>query len=151
VRKIVYSLVSSLVIVSAAMPAKAETLPFMIAQQDSTIQRMFRELRVVTDDMQTMMTQMKMMMAEMKALTSVSAGKSATTNDLYRQQQVLIGQMEMLIGRTKLDTLLPRTISTVTVQEVHQQQQVMITEIKAMMTEMKAMMAAYRGRATDRR
>lgn len=150
-RKIVYGIVSSLVIVAAAMPAHAETPSFRIAQEDSSIERMFRELRVVTDDMQTMMTQMKMMMAEMKALTSVPAGKSATTNDLYKQQQVLIGQMEMLIGRTKLDTLLPRTTSKATVQEVQQQQQVMITEMKAMMTEMKAMMAAYRGRATDRR
>ncbi len=150
-KRFAYGVLSSLVILSVTIPAKAETPTFTIAQQDSTIQRMFRELRVVTDDMQTMMAQMKTMMAEMKALTSVPAGKSATTNDLYKQQQVLIGQMDMLIGRTKLDTLLPRTTSTATVQEVQQQQQVMITEMKAMMTEMKAMMAAYRGRATDRR
>lgn len=150
-KRLVYSIAYSLVIVSAAMPAHAETPIFKVAQSDSTIERMFRELRVVTDDMQTMMTQMKMMMAEMKALTSVPAGKSATTNDLYKQQQVLIGQMEILIGRTKLDTLLPRTTSTATVQEVRQQQKVMITEMKSMVAEMKAMMAAYRGRATDRR
>ncbi|MBM0744858.1 hypothetical protein JOY44_25390 (plasmid) [Phormidium sp. CLA17] len=150
-KRLVYGIVSSLIIVSVAVPATAKTPTFVIAQQDATIQRMFRELRVVTEDMQEMMTQMKMMMAEMKALTSVPSGKPTTTNDLYRQQQVLIQQMEILIGRTRLGTIQPRTISTSTVQEVQQQQQVMMTEMKEMMAEMKRMMAAYRGRATDRR
>lgn len=147
-KRFAYGVLSSLVILSVAVPTKAETPTFMIAQQDSTIQRMFRELRVVTDDMQTMMAQMKTMMAEMKVLTSLPAGQTPTMTDLYKQQQILMTQMETLIGRTKFDTIPPRK-STATVQEVYQQQVVMMTEMKAMMAEMKRMMTVFRGRVTE--
>lgn len=148
-KRFAYGVLSSLVILSVTVPAKAETPTFMIAQQDSTIQRMFRELRVVTDDMQTMMAQMKTMMTEMKALTSVPAGQTPTMTDLYKQQQILTTQMETLIGRTKFDTIPPRATSTATVQEVYQQQKVMMAEMKVMMAEMKRMMTVFRGRVTE--
>jgi hypothetical protein len=136
-KRLAYGVLSSLVILSAAVPAKAETQPFMIAQSASTIEQMYQQQRVLTYDIKTMMTQMKAMMAEMKALTASPSGKPVTMNDLYKQQQVLAARMEMLIGQTKYDTIQPTPKDSATVQEVYQQQQMMIAEMKEMMAEMK--------------
>ncbi len=73
--------------------------------------------------------------------------------DLYKQQQVLISKMDSIIGRTRLDTIQPRTsrseTGTATVQEVHQQQAEMIAEMKEMMADMKKMITVFRGRVTN--
>ena len=148
-KRLIYGTLSGLVILSTAMPAKAESPTFVTAQSQATIEQMFRQQRVLTDEIQTMMAQMKIMMAEMKALTSLPPGKSASMTDLYNQQQILIARMDTLIGRTRLDTIAPKTTSSATVQEVYQQQVEMMAEIKEMMTEMKRMITVYRGRVTD--
>jgi hypothetical protein len=140
-KRLAYGVLSSLVILSAAGPVKAETPTFTIAQSESTIAQMYQQQRVLTEDIQTLMAQMKTVMAEMKALTASPSGKSVTMNDLYKQQQVLSARMDMLIGRTRYDTIqptatIPKTNSAA-VQEVHQQQQAMVAEMKGMMTEMK--------------
>jgi len=150
VRRLTYTLLSSLVILSTAMPAKAETPTFMIAQSNSTIERMFEQQRVLTDDIQTLMAQMKTMMAQMKALTSLPDGQSPTMADLYKQQQILMTRLEAALPRTRLDTIPPRS-SAATVQAIHEQQTALVAEMKTMMAEMKAMMEVYRGRVTNNR
>lgn len=149
-KRLVYGALSSLMILAVATPVMAETPATVIAQSESIVDRMFREQRVLTEEIQTLMTQMKAIMAEVKATNAMSSGKTVTMNDLYKQQQVLAAQVETLIARNRIDTIPPRATSTATVQEVHQQQQAMMAELKDMMTEMKRMVAAYRGRATDR-
>jgi hypothetical protein len=140
-KRLTCGILSSLVILSAAGVAKAETPAFVVAQSESTIERMYQEQRVVTEGMLELMAQMKTMMAQMKALTDLPPGKSVTMNDLYKQQQVLSARMDMLIGRTRYDTIQPTATSPkaspATVQSVQQQQQVMMAEMKEMMTEMK--------------
>lgn len=157
-KRLAYGVLSSLVILSAVGPAQAETPAFMVAQSESTIERMFQEQRVVTEGMLEMMAQMKVMMAEMKALMASPSGKPVTMNELYKQQQILAARMDALIGRTRLDTIQPKAVSSATgatssatVQEVQQQQQTMMAEMKEMMAEMKKMITVYRGRATDPR
>ena len=150
-KKLVSGALSSLVILSATLPARAEIPTFTVAQSQSTIEQMFRQQRVLTEEIQTMMAEMKTMMAEMKALTALPVGQSATMNDLYKQQQILAMKVDSLIGRTRFDTIQPRTTETVTVQEVHQQQTAMMAEMKEMMAEMKKMIAVYRGRGTEPR
>lgn len=144
-RRLIYGVLTSLVIVSAAMPAGAEP-PITIAQQDSTLQQMYRQQRVLTDDMRTIMAQMQTMMAQMKALMSLPEG-NPTMTDLYKQQQVILAQMDRIIGRSRLDTLPPQQ-STATIQEVYQQQQLMLAEMKGMMAEMQKMIEVYRGRVS---
>ncbi len=122
-KKIAFGVLSSLLVLSAAIPAKAETPAFVVAQSApsiESIEQMYEQQRVVTETMTETMAQMKAMMAEMKALTATPNGKSVTTNDLYRQQQ-----------------------------SIQQQQQAMMTEMKQMMAEMKQMLTVYRGRATN--
>ncbi len=140
-KRLACGVLSSLVILSAAIPAKAETPTFTIAQDLTTIEQMYEQQRVLTNDIQTVMTQMKAMMAEMKALTAAPSGKSVTMNDLYKQQQALSARMDLLIGRTRYDTIQPTATSPkatpATVQTVQQQQQVMVAEMKEMMIEMK--------------
>ncbi len=150
-KRLIYGALSSLVIVSTAVPVMAETPVSIVAQTDSDtiIDRMFYEQRILREEIQQMMAQMKAMMAEMKATQAMPAGKNITMNDLYKQQQVLATQVEALVARNRLDTIPPRTTGTATVQEVHQQQQAMISELKTMMAEMKQMVAVYRGRVTD--
>jgi hypothetical protein len=150
-KRLVSGILSSLVILSATIPTQAQTPNFTVAQSESAIEQLSKEQRVVTEGMLELMAQMKTMMAEMKALTAPSSGKPVTMNDLYKQQQVLSTQMDMLIGRTRLDTIQPREARSASVQEVQQQQQVMIAEMKNMMAEMQKMMAVYRGRATNLR
>lgn len=152
-KRLVYGALSSLVILAIAVPGMAETPVTIIAQSesDTIIDRMFYEQRLLREDMRQMMAQMKAMMAEMKATQSMPAGKSVTMNDLYKQQQILAAQVESLINRNRLDTIPPRATTSATVQEVYQQQQTMISELKEMMAEMKKMVAVYRGRVTDLR
>ncbi len=154
-KRLVSGVLSSLLVLSTVVPAKAETPTYVVAQSESTIERMYQEQRVVTEGMLELMAQMKTMMAEMKALTSLPTGKPVTMNDLYKQQQIMAARMDALIGRTRLDTIQPRVStsapSPATVQEVHQQQQAMMTEMKEMMAEMQQMIAVYRGRATNLR
>jgi hypothetical protein len=107
-KRLTCGILSSLVILSAAGAAKAETPAFVVAQSESTIERMYQEQRVVTEGMLELMAQMKTMMAQMKALTAAPTGKPATTNDMYRLQQ-----------------------------STQQQQQAMMAEMKGMMAEMK--------------
>ncbi len=147
-KKLTYGVLSSLLILATAIPSGATTPAPTIAQANSaSIDQMFQEQRVLTGELQTMMAQMKMMMAEMKALTSIPEGQTPTTTDLYKQQQILIAQVETLTNRTKLDTILSPGKRTATVQDVYQQQMAMAADLKAMMAEMKTMLEAYRGRA----
>lgn len=154
-KRFAYGVLSSLVILSAVGPAKAETPAFTVAQSESAIERVAQEQRVLTEGMLEVMAQMKVMMAELKTLTSSPTGKPVTMEDIYKQQQMLEARVDALIGRTRLDTIQPRAISpatnSATIQEVHQQQQAMMAEMKEMMTEMKQMITVYRGRATDLR
>lgn len=154
-KRFAYGVLSSLVILSAVVPAKAETSAFTVAQSESAIERVAQEQRVLTEGMLEVMAQMKVMMAELKTLTSSPTGKPVTMEDVYKQQQMLEARVDALIGRTRLDTIQPRATSPVTnsatIQEVHQQQQAMMAEMKEMMTEMKQMITVYRGRATDLR
>ena len=150
-KRLIYGMLSGLVIMSAAMPAKAETQPVIVAQSEGSLEQMYYQQRVLTEEIQSLMTQMKVMMAEMKALSSLPSDKSVTMNDLYKQQQLLDAKVDALIGRTRLDTIAPRTDRSATVQNVYQQQVSMVAEIKEMMAELKQMMAAYRGRATNLR
>lgn len=140
-KRLTCGILSSLVILSTAGVARAETPTFTIAQDLTTIEQMYEQQRVLTNDIQTLMTQMKTVMAEMKALTAAPPGKSVTMNDLYKQQQALSARMDMLIGRTRYDTIQPTATSpkasSATVQSVQQQQQMMIAEMKGMMAEMK--------------
>jgi hypothetical protein len=121
-KRLATGILSSVLVLSAVVPVKAETPAFVVAQSESTIEQMFREQRVVTEGMLEMMAEMKAMMAEMKALTATPTGKTVTTNDLYRQQQ-----------------------------SVQQQQQTIMAEMKQMMAEMKQMLTIYRGRANNLR
>jgi len=140
-KRLACGVLSSLVILSAVVPAKAETPTFRIAEDLTTIEQMYEQQRVLNNDIQTLMTQMKAMMAEMKALTAAPPGKAVTMNDLYKQQQALSARMDMLLSRTKFDTIQPTAnsskASSATVQSVQQQQQVMIAEMKKMMAEVK--------------
>lgn len=145
----IYGTLSSLLILSVITPAKADTQPLIVAQSNSTVDEMFRQQRVLKDDIQALMTDLRTMMAEMKALSSLPSGKTATMNDLYKQQQLLAARFDSIVGRTRLDTIQPRATSSASVQEVHQQQVEMLTEMKAMMAEMKRMIAVYRGRVTE--
>jgi hypothetical protein len=146
---LIYGTLSSLLILSVITPAKADTQPLIVAQSNSTVDEMFRQQRVLKDDIQALMTDLRTMMAEMKALSSLPSGKTATMNDLYKQQQLLAARFDSIVGRTRLDTIQPRATSSASVQEVHQQQVEMLTEMKAMMAEMKRMIAVYRGRVTE--
>ncbi|PSB24321.1 hypothetical protein [Stenomitos frigidus] len=138
---------SSLLILATTVPVGATTPTATVAQSNSSsIEQMFREQKVLTDEIKTLMTQMKAMMAEMKALTSLPEGQAPTMADLYKQQQVILAQVQTL-SQSRFDTLQPRK-NTATVQEVHQQQVAMMAEMKSMMAEMKAMIEAYRGRAS---
>jgi HD superfamily phosphodiesterase len=140
-KRLACGILSSLVILSAAGVAKAEAPTFTIAQDLTTIEQMYEQQRVLTNDIQTLMTQMKTVTAEMKALTASPPGKAVTMSDLYKQQQALSARMDMLIGRTRYDTIQPTATrpkaSLETVQSVQQQQQMMIAEMKEMMAEMK--------------
>ncbi|MDX2232212.1 MAG: hypothetical protein NW220_21430 [Leptolyngbyaceae cyanobacterium bins.349] len=148
-KRLIYAALSSLALVSATMPAKANTQSFVIAQSQSTIEQMYKQQRVLTEEIQSLMTQMKIMMAEMKVLTAMPPEKSVTMNDLYKQQQLLSAKVDTLIGRTRLDAIAPRT-DTATAETIQQQQMGMIAEMKEMMTEMKRMITVHRGRVTDR-
>lgn len=149
-KRLTYGILSSLVIFSAAMPVKAETPAFITAQSESTVERMFQQQRVLTEDIQSLMAQMKTVMAQMKALTSVPQGQSPTMADLYKQQQVMATHLETLLAQNRLDTIPPRRVNA-TVQEVYEQQVAMVSEMKTMMAEMKAMVEVYRGRVTSPR
>lgn len=149
-KRLAYAALSSLMIASAAIPVGATPPPTTVAQSGSTIEQMYFQQRVLSQDLETLMTQMKAMMAEMKAVTAAPSGKTITMEDLYKQQQVLAAQVETLIGRSRWDTLRPSATDTTTLQVVQQHQQAMIAEMKEMMTEMKKMVTVYRGRAGDR-
>lgn len=145
-KRVAYGILSSLLILSVTVPVGAKTPTAAIAQSNSmTIEQMFREQKVLTDEMQTLMAQMKAMMAEMKALTSLPSGQTPTITDLYKQQQLMLARIETLSNRTKLETILPQK-SAATVQDVYQQQQAMMAEMKSMAAEMKQMLEVYRGR-----
>jgi hypothetical protein len=146
-KRLIYGVLSSLLIVSTTVPAQAKTPTPAIALSNATIERMFREQKVFSEDIETLMTQMKAMMAEMKALTAAPAGQAPTMTDLYKQQQVMQAQIDTLLSRSRFDSLTPRGSTSATVEEVHQQQQAMIAEMKSMMGEMKKMVEIYRGRA----
>lgn len=151
-KRLAYGVLSSLLILATTIPVGAETSTTLVqsntvAQSNSaTIDQMFRQQKVLADEIQALMAQMKTMMAEMKALTALPDGQTPTMADLYKQQQRLITQVEALTNRTKLETIQPRK-STATVQDVHQQQVTMMAEMKAMMAEIKSMSEVYRGRA----
>lgn len=150
-KRLLYGTLSTLLILSVMTPAKANIPPFAIAQSNSTVDEMFRQQRVLKDDIQALMADMKTIIAEMKILSTLPSNKVATMNDLYKQQQLLAARFDSIIGRTRLDTIQPKATSAATVQEVHQQQVEMITEMKAMMAEMKRMIAVYRGRVSEPR
>jgi hypothetical protein len=146
VKKLAYGVLSSLLILAATVPVHATTPAVTIAQSNSAaIEQMFREQKVLADELQTLMTQAKTMMAEMKVLTSPPEGQAPTMTDLYKQQQVMLAQI-MTLSQSRLDTILPRK-NAATVQDVYQQQAAIMAEMKTMMAEMKTMMEAYRGRA----
>lgn len=145
-KKLAYGILSSVLILAATVPVGATTPPTLVAQSSSSrIEQMFRQQRVLTDEIQSMMAQLKTMMAEMKALTSLPEGQTPTMTDVYKQQQVILAKIETL-SQSRFDTLLPRN-KAATVQDVHQQQMAMIAELKTMMAEMKTMLEVYRGRA----
>jgi len=151
VRKLTYGVLSSLLILSVTVPARAEIPSSAIAQSnEATIEQMFKEQRVLTNEIQTLMTQVKVLMAEMKALTALPEGQTPTMADLYKQQQLLMAQVQALTAQTRVETLLPRK-GAATVKEVHEQQVAMIADIKSMMTELKSMIQIYRGRAGNGR
>lgn len=145
-KKLAYSVLSGFLILAATVPVQASTPAAIVAQSNSaTIEQMFREQKVLADELQTLMMQAKTMMAEMKVLTSPSEGQAPTMTDLYKQQQVILAQITTL-SQSRSDTILPKK-DTATVQDVYQQQAAMMAEMKTMMAEMKTMMEAYRGRA----
>lgn len=150
-KKLVFGSLSSLVLLLTVMPAKAEIQPAVVAQSQSTIEQMFRQQRVLTDEMKSLMAQMKVLMAEVKALTAEPSEKPITMGDLYKQQQILAARVDALIGRTRFDTIAPRATTSGSVQEVYQQQVEMMAEMKEMMAEIKRMVTVYRGRVTDLR
>ena len=145
-KRFAYGILSGLLVLAATAPVRAEILASTTAQSNSTIGQMFREQRVLTDEMRTAMMEMKTMMAEMKALTSLPEGQTPTTTDLYKQQQILRSQMEMLLAQTRIDTILSRR-NGATVQGLYQQQVAMLAELKGMMADMKMMIEVQRGRA----
>jgi cytochrome c556 len=150
-KRVTYGILSSLLILSVTLPVGAKTPTATIAQSpnSATIEQMYREQKVLSDEIQTLMAEMKAMMAEMKALTSVPEGKTPTMADLYKQQQVILSRLETL-SQSRLDTILPKRSAangTATAQDVYQQQQAMMTEMKSMMADMKKMLEVYRGRA----
>jgi TolA-binding protein len=151
-KKLAYGLLSGLLMLAVTVPVGATTptstivQPTTVAQSNSaTIEQMFREQKVLTDEIQALMAQMKTMMAEMKALTSLPEGQAPTMADLYKQQQVILARLETL-SQSRFDTLVPKK-NAATVQEVHQQQVAMIADLKTMMAELKTMAEVYRGRA----
>ena len=146
-KKLAYGVLSSLLILAATVPVQAATPAVTVAQSNNSaaIEQMFREQKVLADELQTLMTQAKTMMAEMKVLTSPSEGQAPTMTDLYKQQQVILAQI-MTLSQSRLDTILPKK-NAATVQDVYQQQAAIMAEMKTMMAEMKTMMEAYRGRA----
>jgi len=150
-KRLIYGTLSSLIILSTVIPVQAEPQSVLTAQSNSTVERMFEQQRVLTEDIQMIMTQMKRMMAEMKVLTSMPSQQMVTMNDVYKQQQLLAARMDALIGRTRFDTIQPRTTGSATIQEVYQQQVDMVAEMKEMMAEMKRMVTVYRGRVTELR
>jgi hypothetical protein len=145
-KRLIYGGLSSLVILLSTVPVQAQTPALVVAQSNSTIERMFREQRAFVGELETIMAEIKIMKAQMKALMALPEGKPATMEDIYKQQQLLSAQMETLLLRNRLNTIPPRT-STATMQEVYQQQVAMMDEMKGMMTEMKKMIEIYRGRA----
>jgi len=58
-KKLIYGMLSGLVIMSAVMPAEAETKPVVVAQSRSTIEQMYKQQRVLTQEIQSLMTQIK--------------------------------------------------------------------------------------------
>ncbi len=148
-KRVAYGILSSLLILSVTVPVGAKTPTAAIAQSNSmTIEQMFREQKVLTDEIQALMAQMKAMMAEIKALTSLPSGQTPTMADLYKQQQVILSRLETL-SQSRFDTISPRkpaATGKATVQDVHQQQQAMMAEMKSMAAEMKQMLEVYRGR-----
>ena len=164
-KKLAYSLLSGLLMLATTIPVGATTptttiaqshtiaQPHTIAQANSaTIEQMFREQKVLTDEIQTLMAQMKVMLAEMKALTSLPEGQTPTMADLYKQQQVILTRLETL-SQSRFDTLVPKRSAVTgqgkaaTVQDIHRQQQAIIADLKTTMAEMKTLMEVYRGRA----
>lgn len=153
-KRLTYGILSSLLILFATVPVRANTAPIevktaptiTIAQASTlTIEQMYEKQRVLSDELQTMMAELKAMTAELKAVTALPPGKSPTMADLYRQQQVILERLNTL-SQTRIDSVLPRKV-TATPQDVYQQQQAMLTEMKAMMAEIKQIADVYRGRA----
>ena len=151
-QRLAYTVLSSLLILATTVPVKAATPTFSTIQANTvaqsnaaTIDQMFREQRVLSSELQTMMAQMKTMMAEMKALTSLPQGQTPTMTDLYKQQQVILARLETL-SQSRADTLLSGK-NAATVQDIHQQQMAMMTDLKSMMAELKTLIEVYRGRA----
>ncbi len=123
-KKFAYGVLSSLLILAATVPVQATTPAAIVAQSNSaTIEQMFREQKVLADELQTLMRQAKKMMAEMKVLTSPPVGQAPTMTDLYRQQQMILAQITTL-SQSRSDTILPKK-NAATVQDVHQQQAAM--------------------------
>jgi len=157
-KKLAYGLLSGLLML-AAIPVGATTPTTTIAQShtiaqanSATIEQMFQEQKVLTNEIQTLMAQMKAMLAEMKALTSLPEGQTPTMADLYKQQQVILTRLETL-SQSRFDTLVPKRSAVTgqgkaaTVQDIHRQQLAIIADLKTMMAEMKTLMEVYRGRA----
>ncbi|MBW4469721.1 MAG: hypothetical protein KME45_04875 [Stenomitos rutilans HA7619-LM2] len=148
-KKLTYGILSSLLILSVTVSVGATTPPAATIAQAKplTIEQMFETQRVLSDEIQSTMAELKAMMAEIKALTAVPPGQNPTMADLYKQQQVIISQLEALnLSQTRIDSVLPKKRAA-TVQDVYQQQQALLTELKSMKAELKTMVETYRGRA----
>ncbi len=158
-KKLAYGLLSGLLLLAATIPVGATTPTTTITQShtiaqanSATIEQMFQEQKVLTNEIQTLMAQMKAMLAEMKALTSLPEGQTPTMADLYKQQQVILTRLETL-SQSRFDTLVPKRSAVTgqgkaaTVQDIHRQQLAIIADLKTMMAEMKTLMEVYRGRA----
>jgi len=145
-KRLVYGVLSSLLILSATLPAGAQTPTTTIAQSRPSFEQMYREQQVLTDEIKTMMIEMHALIEQMKALTSLPEGQTPTMADLYKQQLMLGARVDALLGQTKAYPS-TSTQGAAIVQDVHQQQVAMMAELKSMMAELKTLAEVYRGRA----